>query len=423
MNKMKLGHWAACLVWMSGGCFAAPGGGTSDGGVSEDAGAREAASPDASEQDASPDDGAAEDSTPGEGGMDGSGGGEPDGGGPPPSCGDCDDGVSCTRDRCTDGVCRHDPDDDACMDGERCFPDVGCRVPPECTSDEACDDGQYCNGTELCGGDGRCSPGSPPCGGATPYCDEAMDRCLECTSNAHCDDGLACNGTEQCIGGRCVMGDPVQCDDRIACTVDSCMEPTGTCLHQGPDRDGDGYVATGCASGNDCDDEDASVYPGASERCNVADDDCDGQCDEGLSGCRIPIHRLFNGRDFMPSIHRNEGSGVGYRLHRDSVFYVYASNVPGVVAPGHRCYNASTGDHFIATTSTCEGRSGYMSEAIIGYGLPPSSAPRCGSVMLKRYYNPSTGDRIASPHPDEQDWALRNGYVFELNVGQVWLTP
>ncbi len=41
------------------------------------------------------------------------------------------------------------------------------------------------------------------------------------------------------------------------------------------DADGDGSP-----SGEDCDDDDASRYPGASETCNELDDDCDGRADE-----------------------------------------------------------------------------------------------------------------------------------------------
>ncbi len=62
---------------------------------------------------------------------------------------------------------------------------------------------------------------------------------------------------------------------------------TGTIYH---DADGDGYgdddsVATGCAgglwssTGGDCDDEDATVNPAATEICNAHDDDCDGTAD------------------------------------------------------------------------------------------------------------------------------------------------
>ncbi len=43
------------------------------------------------------------------------------------------------------------------------------------------------------------------------------------------------------------------------------------------DNDGDGYVA-----GEDCDDTNAEVYPGAPEVCDYLDNDCDGEVDEGV---------------------------------------------------------------------------------------------------------------------------------------------
>ncbi len=45
------------------------------------------------------------------------------------------------------------------------------------------------------------------------------------------------------------------------------------------DADGDGHVPV-LNGGADCDDGDASVFPGAPERCNGVDDDCDGDIDD-----------------------------------------------------------------------------------------------------------------------------------------------
>ena len=50
-------------------------------------------------------------------------------------------------------------------------------------------------------------------------------------------------------------------------TTDACVAPTG-------------YVA----DADDCDDSDATVYPGASEQCDGDDDDCDGDIDEDVRG-------------------------------------------------------------------------------------------------------------------------------------------
>ncbi len=66
---------------------------------------------------------------------------------------------------------------------------------------------------------------------------------------------------------------------------------TSVLMLQSPctDVDADGYGAAGTpnqgcvhAGYEDCDDRDATVYPGAVERCNLADDDCDGMIDDEI---------------------------------------------------------------------------------------------------------------------------------------------
>lgn len=97
-----------------------------------------------------------------------------------------------------------------------------------------CGDSDFCNGVETCVG-GTCRPGPPPdCDDANPCTDDACvpaTGCRHVNNTASCSDGRSCNGIEVCGGGLCQPGVPINCDDGISCTADSCNEATGTCDH------------------------------------------------------------------------------------------------------------------------------------------------------------------------------------------------
>jgi hypothetical protein len=222
---------------------------------------------------------------------------------------DCDDGVGCTADSCNEATdsCDNVPDDGACDDGFFCNGAEMCDAVLDCVAgadpcpgqscDEVadlcvdcfdagdCDDALFCNGAEDCV-NGACVAGGDPCPGE--LCDEDGDVCVECLDDGDCADGLFCNGEEACVDGACFAGLPVDCDDGVDCTIDSCNEATDTCDNVPDDSacandiwcDGDEFCdpVLGCQDGTD-------PCPGLT--CDEVNDRCvecfgDGDCDDGL---------------------------------------------------------------------------------------------------------------------------------------------
>ncbi len=239
---------------------------------------------------------------------------------------DCDDGLDCTDDGCNalDGSCYHLPvhtrcsDGDACNGGETCDVTRGCvagtpvdcgdgvactadscdRVTGGCSHtpvDADCNDGVFCNGDEVCHLTRGCVAGTPPtCSDGVACTDDACNpatgTCVNTPVDARCDDGQLCNGAERCLGmAGCQPGTAPTCDDGLACTVDTCDPAAaggaGRCVNTPPDADGDTYAPISCL-GTDCNDSDSAIRPGAAERCNAIDDDCDTSTDETFACIR-----------------------------------------------------------------------------------------------------------------------------------------
>jgi hypothetical protein len=93
----------------------------------------------------------------------------------------------------------------------------------------------------------------------------------------------------------------------VSCNTNSIASGTALVFSICDDVDGDGYTDSACG-GTDCDDADASVYPGAVELCNAADDDCDPSTPDGVPEI---CNGLDDDCDGVPGGDEIDGDGDG----------------------------------------------------------------------------------------------------------------
>jgi hypothetical protein len=176
---------------------------------------------------------------------------------------DCATGATCG----SDNTCKPAPK--TCSSSKDCAKvcDKSGGVCVDCLVDADCTTGEFCNGSHACQAvlcDG------PKCVGHSLYvcanngsgyvaptvCDDknacTTDSCAPgsgCTSSpmaGACDDGNACTSGESCATGTCAGGSAVACDDGVACTDESC-EPVKGCQHLAN--------TAGCDDKNPCTDD------------------------------------------------------------------------------------------------------------------------------------------------------------------------
>jgi hypothetical protein len=102
-----------------------------------------------------------------------------------------------------------------------------------------------------------------------------LDEPASCVVAADCDDGQFCNGEELCVGGSCVPGSAVSCDDGVSCTADACIEATDSCQNVPTDALCDNGLF--CDGTETCDavlDCQPGTDPCAGEACDETGDTC-----------------------------------------------------------------------------------------------------------------------------------------------------
>lgn len=223
---------------------------------------------------------------------------------PPTGCRsdiECDDGDPGTADTCVGGACQNV--------ATGCTQDWDCVDWDACTSD-ACVGGT-CAFTAIpacsgCRSDAECDDANAS---TTDVCDTYTRACSHfpnnpfCSVPTDCDDGNPCT-SDQCNSGTCAWGSigtccfrDTDCNDFDTCTTDTCDVGAHACSHgtiagcgssscMDSDRDGHGSRYCFPTAGDDCDDMNAAIHPGATELCdNGIDDDCNGLVDGTDSAC------------------------------------------------------------------------------------------------------------------------------------------
>jgi|GEM_PF-3064757 len=211
--------------------------------------------------------------------------------GKPTDGGKCDDGSKCSdKDTCKAGKCEGAAivcdDKDPCTK-DVCDPDKGCDFSDKQTGID-CNDGNACTTGDKCFA-GKCQAGktvkSCTAGGPCELssCDPKTGNCV----NKNAADGKTCDAGDKCIQGAVCKsglcaGKAKDCDDKNACTLDSCKKADGKCendskaMDDKPCDDGDKCTTDDACKAGKCD----KSTPKACNDGNVCTKDgCkDGKC-------------------------------------------------------------------------------------------------------------------------------------------------
>ena len=184
-----------------------------------------------------------------------------------PSCGD---GIQQAGEECDNGSDNADNEPNACR--TNCL-NAHCGDNMIDTGED-CDDGDSIDDNEC---SNTCVPVSTrvcmPCD-SDSLCGRNVDRCVALPGGSFC--AIAC----QISDDHCPEG--YSCQQPESGST-QCLPTSGACSGcYDPDNDGYG-IGDECTNvGEDCDQTDPNVHPGATEICNNIDDNCAGGIDEGF---------------------------------------------------------------------------------------------------------------------------------------------
>jgi len=288
---------------------------------------------------------------------------------------ECDDGVSCTEDRCIERVCRHLPNAARCGAAQTCDDRRGCVAGRACGTSADCADMDPCTVRERCDPSARVcvserldgdSDGEPPrsCGGND--CDDDNPRRrpgLPETCDSADND---CNGMVDDSVSDCTMpGSVCSSIGRCECPVDRCATTEGTfiCVDRQTDRNNCGFCGQRCPAGVDCvmgrcpcpaerpfcatsrptDCFDPAMHQSDSLNCGACGTRCPegAACQAGRCVCTTPGHALCGDRCENTLTSNSNCGGCGVRCAFESTCQMgrCVCTFPGRTICGDSCVN------------------------------------------------------------------------------------
>lgn len=165
------------------------------------------------------------------------------------------------------------------------------------------DEGCACTGTATTAcndcGTRACNAATQRWGACSAPQDPAATQCAGAATLQTCgSDG-------RWVNTACVNPDATNCS--VSCVKEA---TSSICKVSANDADTDGHLAKACTSapGDDCDDANNAVYPGAIEACDGVDNDCNGKADlnDGfsLSGAAYEEPQVVGDLEWGPSINK-----------------------------------------------------------------------------------------------------------------------